>query len=128
MTDLRILKLYWQANRRYPRRVAGLLVMLVFAVGVDFAVPLIVASALNRLVAERSAPLESFAVPLAAVVSLQALGMLAWRVSIGWLWRLEITARADLAEQVFGHLARQSEQFHLDNFGGALVADSTKFL
>jgi ATP-binding cassette subfamily B protein len=128
MTDLRILKLYWQANRRYPRRVAGLLVMLVFAVGVDFAVPLIVASALNRLVGERSAPLESFAVALAAVVALQALGMLAWRVSIGWLWRLEIAARADLAEQVFGHLARQSEQFHLDNFGGALVADSTKFL
>ncbi|MEA2129899.1 MAG: ATP-binding cassette, subfamily bacterial [Solirubrobacteraceae bacterium] len=128
MTDLRILSLYWQANRRYPRRVAGLLVTLVFAVGVDFAVPLIVASALNRLVAERSAPLESFAAPLAAVVVLQALGMLAWRLSIGWLWRLEIAARADLAEQVFGHLARQSEQFHLDNFGGALVADATKFL
>jgi hypothetical protein len=66
--------------------------------------------------------------PLAAVVVLQALGMLAWRVAGEWIWRLEITARADLAEQVFGHLARQSERFHLDNFGGALAADTTKFL
>jgi ATP-binding cassette subfamily B protein len=127
MSDLRILSLYWQANGRYPRLVVGLLVTLVFGVAVDFAVPLLVAAALNRLV-KGSAPLDSFLVPLTAVVALQALGMLAWRVSVECLWRLEIAARADLAELVFGHLARQSEQFHLDNFGGALVADATKFL
>jgi ATP-binding cassette, subfamily B, bacterial len=127
MSDRHILSLYWHANRRYPRLVVGLLVMLVLGVGVDFAVPLIVAAALNRLVVQ-SPPLESFLVPLAAVVALQALGMLAWRVAVECIWRLEIGARAGLAELVFGHLARQSEQFHLDNFGGALVADATKFL
>jgi ATP-binding cassette subfamily B protein len=128
MTDLRILKLYWRTSWRYPRRLAGLLVTLMVGVGVDFAVPLLVAGALNRLVAQRSAPLDSFLGPLAAVVALEALGLLAWRVADGCIWRLEIAARADLAEQVFAHLARQSEQFHLDNFGGALVADATKFL
>jgi ATP-binding cassette subfamily B protein len=128
MSDLDILSLYWRANWRHPRLAAGLLVTLVLGVAVDFAVPLIVAAALNRLVAEGSPPLDSFAVPLAAVVALQALGMLAWRVAVECIWRLEIGVRAGLAERVFGHLARQSEQFHLDNFGGALVADSTKFL
>jgi ATP-binding cassette, subfamily B, bacterial len=127
MTDRRIMLLYWQANWRHPRLVAGLLVTLVFGVGVDFAVPLIVAAALNRLVAS-SPPLDTFLVPLAAVIALQALGMLAWRVTVECIWRLQIAARAELAEMVFGHLARQSEQFHLDNFGGALVADATKFL
>jgi ATP-binding cassette subfamily B protein len=127
MTDRQILLLYWKANWRYPRLAIGVLVTLVFGVAVDFAVPLLVAAALNRLV-ESSPPLDSFLAPLAAVVALQALGMLAWRVAIECIWRLEIAARADLAELVFGHLARQSEQFHLDNFGGALVADSTKFL
>jgi ATP-binding cassette subfamily B protein len=128
MTDLRILSLYWRTNWRSPRLAAGVLATLVVGVGVDFAVPLLVAGALNRLVAEGSASLESFALPLAAVVALQAFGMLSWRIAIECLWRLEIAGRAELAEQVFGHLARQSEQFHLDNFGGALVADSTKFL
>jgi ATP-binding cassette subfamily B protein len=128
MTDLRILSLYWRANWRYPRRVVAMLAMLAVGVGVDFGVPLIVASVLNQLVAKRSAPLESFVAPLAAVVVLQAVGMVSWRVAIESLWRLEITVRAELAEQLFGHLARQSEQFHLDNFGGALVADATKFL
>jgi len=56
MTDRRILSLYWQANRRYPRLVAGVLVTLIVGVGVDFAVPLLVAAALNRLV-ESSPPL-----------------------------------------------------------------------
>jgi ATP-binding cassette, subfamily B, bacterial len=128
MSDLRILSLYWRTSWRYPRLAAGVLATLIVGVGVDFAVPLLVAGALNRLVAAGSAPLDRFAAPLAAVVALQAVGMLAWRVAIGCLWRLEIAGRADLAERVFGHLARQSEQFHLDNFGGALVADSTKFL
>ncbi|MEA2224236.1 MAG: ATP-binding cassette, subfamily bacterial, partial [Solirubrobacteraceae bacterium] len=127
MTDRRILSLYWHAGWRYPRLAIGVLVTLVFGVGVDFAVPLLVAAALNRLV-DTSPPLDSFLAPLAAVVALQALGMLAWRAAIECIWRLEISARADLAELVFGHLARQSEQFHLDNFGGALVADATKFL
>jgi ATP-binding cassette subfamily B protein len=127
MTDRQILLLYWQASWRYPRLAIGVLVTLVFGVAVDFAVPLLVAGALNRLV-DTSPPLDSFLAPLVAVVGLQALGMLAWRVAIECIWRLEIAARADLAELVFGHLARQSEQFHLDNFGGALVADSTKFL
>jgi ATP-binding cassette subfamily B protein len=127
MTDRRILTLYWHASWRYPRLASGVLVTLVFGVGVDFAVPLLVAAALNRLV-DTSPPLDGFLAPLAAVVALQALGMLAWRAAIECIWRLEIAARADLAELVFGHLARQSEQFHLDNFGGALVADSTKFL
>ena len=49
MTDRRILSLYWQANRRYPRLVAGVLVTLIVGVGVgvgvDFAVPLLVAAA-----------------------------------------------------------------------------------
>jgi ATP-binding cassette subfamily B protein len=128
MSDRRILSLYWQASWRYRRPALGVLLTLVVGVGVDFAVPLIIAAALNRLVADGSPPLESFLVPLVGAVVLQALGMLAWRVAIECVWRLEIGARADLAERVFGHLARQSEQFHLDHFGGALVADSTKFL
>ncbi|MGH2942407.1 MAG: ABC transporter ATP-binding protein [Solirubrobacteraceae bacterium] len=127
MTDRHIISLYWKANRRYPRLGIAVLVTLLFGVAVDFAVPLLVAAALNRLV-EESPPLDSFLVPLAAILGLQVLGLLAWRATVECIWRLEIAAQADLAERVFAHLARQSEQFHLDNFGGALVADSTKFL
>jgi hypothetical protein len=47
MTDLRILSLYWRANWRYPRLAAGVLATLIVGVGVDFAVPLLVAGALR---------------------------------------------------------------------------------
>jgi ABC-type multidrug transport system fused ATPase/permease subunit len=97
------------------------------AVVADAAVPLLIATALNHLAAGGH-NWHWFIVPGIAVCLLQVLGLLGWNHGIKGVWRLEIRVGRDLSEQTFAHIADQSEQFHLDNFGGALVSDQTKFI
>lgn len=125
--DARTLLYFWQFTRRYPRLVAQTLGFNALAVVADSAVPLLIATALNHLAAG-GRDWHWFIVPGLVVCALQALGVLGWNNGIKGVWRLEIRVGRDLAERTFAHIANQSEQFHLDNFGGALVSDQTKFI
>jgi ATP-binding cassette subfamily B protein len=126
-TDARTLAYFWQCTRRYPGLLAQTLGFNALAVVADSSVPLLIVTALNHLAAGHHDP-TWFIAPGLGVVALQALGVVGWNSGIKGLWRLEIKVREDLAERSFAHIANQSEQFHLDNFGGALVADQTKFV
>ncbi len=127
--DLRTLKFFWQCTCRYPRLLAEALFFNAVAVVTDSAVPLLIALALDHLAAPgHSKSWHWFILPGIAVVVLQTLGLSGWNRGIKSIWNLEIRVSRDLAERTFTHVAEQSEQFHLDNFGGALVADQTKFI
>jgi ATP-binding cassette subfamily B protein len=133
--DLRTLRYFWQASCRYPRLVAETFAFNALAVIADSAVPLFIALALNHLARleklgtlGRSGSWHWFVIPGILVVVIQGLGLLGWSRGIRSLWKLEIRVSRDLSERTFNHISEQSEQFHLDHFGGALVADQTKFI
>jgi ATP-binding cassette subfamily B protein len=125
--DLRTLRFFWQCTLRYPRLIIEALGFNALAVVTDSAVPLLIALALDHLAAGHKG-WHWFIVPGIAVCLLQLLGLLGWNRGIKSIWKLEIRVSRDLAERTFTHIADQSEQFHLNNFGGALVADQTKFI
>lgn len=125
--DLRTLRFFWQCTRRYPWLLIEALGFNALAVIADSAVPLLIALALDHLT-KHPTGWHWFIVPGIAVCVLQVLGLTGWNRGIKSVWKLEIKASRDLAERTFAHIADQSEQFHLNNFGGALVADQTKFI
>jgi ATP-binding cassette subfamily B protein len=133
--DLRTLRYFWRASCRYPRLVVATFGFNALAVIADSAVPLFIALALNHLAdleklhrLGASGTWRWFILPGVLVVVIQAFGLLGWSRGIRSLWKLEIRVSRDLAERTFNHISDQSEQFHLDHFGGALVADQTKFI
>ena len=125
--DLDTLRFFWGCSRRYPRLLAATLAFNAIAVLADSAVPLLIALALDHLAAGHRDP-SWFILPGVGVCLLQVLGLVGWNRGIRSVWQLEILVSRDLAERTFTHINDQSEQFHLDNFGGALVADQTKFI
>ena len=127
MRDSDTLKFFWRATKRYPLLLTATMAAAAIAVSADAGLPLLIAHALDRL-AKGSVPLSAFELPAIVLAVLQATSVLGWHFGIRWLWTIETRVRRDLAQQTFNHIQEQSEQFHLDNFGGALVADQTKFL
>jgi ATP-binding cassette subfamily B protein len=125
--DLRTFRFFWACSRRYPRLLVETLALNALAVIADSGVPLLIAMALNHLAAGHRG-VTWFILPGLAVCALQVLGLIGWNRGIRSVWKLEIRVSRDLAERTFNHINDQSEQFHLDNFGGALVADQTKFI
>jgi ATP-binding cassette subfamily B protein len=126
--DLRTLRFFWECTRRYPRLLVEALAFNALAVVADSGVPLLIAMALDHLAKPQHQGWHWFILPGLAVVILQGLGLSGWNRGIKSVWKLEIRVSRDLAERTFTHIAEQSEQFHLNNFGGALVADQTKFI
>ena len=55
-------------------------------------------------------------------------GVIFWRVQAYAVWQLEIKVRRDMANDVYDHLQLQSQRFHSDRFGGALVSQTNKFV
>jgi ATP-binding cassette, subfamily B, bacterial len=56
------------------------------------------------------------------------LGAVMWRVQSFAVWKLEINVRRDMSNDMYDHLQAQSQRFHADRFGGALVSQATKIL
>jgi len=129
MRDSDTLKFFWRATKRYPLLLTATMAAAAIAVAADSGLPLLIAHAIDRLATKDAhVTLSSFELPAVVMVLLQATSVLGWHFGIRWLWTIETRVRRDLAQQTFNHVQEQSEQFHLDNFGGALVADQTKFL
>jgi ATP-binding cassette subfamily B protein len=55
-------------------------------------------------------------------------GMVFWRVQSFYVWKFEEKVRRDMANEIFDHLQSQSQRFHADRFGGAMVSQTNKFL
>jgi len=55
-------------------------------------------------------------------------GVIFWRVQAYFVWQFEIKVKRDMANDIYDHLQSQSQRFHADRFGGALVSQTNKFL
>lgn len=56
------------------------------------------------------------------------IGAFFWRIQSYYVWQFEIKVWRDMANDIYDHLQSQSQRFHADRFGGALVSQTNKFL
>lgn len=127
-----VLSYYWSIIRRYPLYVAGILITIPFTTIVNGLIPpLIIAGVIKKLGTETFKP-ELFWQDFGPVILLYfvvvLVGIATWRFVDYFMWRLEINAQQDIAEQVFSRLMQRGADFHANNFGGSLVSQNNKLL
>ncbi|HVX48432.1 MAG TPA: ABC transporter ATP-binding protein [Candidatus Saccharimonadales bacterium] len=130
-TTKAVLKVYWGHAWKYPRYVIGLLLMVPIAtIMFRLAPPLIAALILRRLAAGDYTPHDvwgSFGADLLVYAAVTLIGgILAWRIVVFLVWRLEGYVTRDLDRTMFNKFLTLSASFHADNFGGSLVSQTTK--
>lgn len=131
-TSRKSLSIYWRANMAHKALFLG--TFATWGVGLvlqKIIMPLVVAQAINHLIAIQSAAhidywhefLPYFGVFFALLVVSQAL------LDYGLLLvsKLETKVRPELQKRVFDLLINQSLRFHANNFSGALVNQTNKF-
>lgn len=127
-----VLGYYWRVIRNYPRYAIGAASTIPIAIIVNsFIPPLIIAGVIQKLSAHHFTKATMWhdfgpAIALYAVVVLA--GIIAWRFVDYFMWRLEINAQQQIAEETFDRLLRRSADFHANHFGGSLVSQSNKLL
>jgi ATP-binding cassette subfamily B protein len=132
-TSTQILKTYWQHVWKYPKYVIGLL--LVAPLGtITFRLlpPVIAAHILQKLSQHdysQGAFFNNFGKDL-LLYSLAVLsgGIVISRITSFLLWKLESFATRDLDRTMFDQFINLSATYHSNNFGGALVSQTTKFV
>lgn len=132
-TTKKTLAIYARYNRRY------LTFFLIGTIGAALAgitqgliPPLIVAhlfSSLQKAYAHhQTLHFSMFAVPFIWYAICMFLGSILWRIQSFCVWQLEEAAQRDIANDIYNHLQEQSQAFHANRFGGALVSQTNKFL
>lgn len=124
---------YWQYVKTYPGLFtvgAGGAAMAVIVQGL--IPPYIVAKIFGKLqlaYAQHQQLAISYYIPAFAAYAVSMLaGVVFWRGQAFAIWRLEDKILRDLANDIYDHLQSQSERFHADRFGGALVSQTNKFI
>jgi ATP-binding cassette subfamily B protein len=132
-TPRKTLRLYWQYTRRYlPEFIVGAGGAVLAVIAQAMIPPYIVAKIFSRLQTAYAHHLtlhfsqfEPYFIAFA--VSMLA-GLILWRLQ-GWaVWQYEIKIRRDMGNDIYNHLQSQSQRFHADRFGGALVSQTNKFI
>lgn len=132
-TTLKTIRLIWQDTK--PYRVmfwVGAIGPIIAVFAQDIIPPFIVSQAFTKLQAAYSsgAPLSSIDLSpyILAFVIFLLVAVVVWRVQGYVVWKLEIKLQRDQIVRIFNHLQHQGTKFHADNFGGALVSQSNKFI
>jgi ATP-binding cassette subfamily B protein len=124
---------FWRYTKRYS------LDFYVGTVGAALAViaqnivpPFIVAKTFGRLetayARHQTLHFQTFLPYFIEYALAMLIGVFLWRIQSYFVWRLEIKAHRDMANEVYGHVQAQSQRFHADRFSGALVSQTTKFI
>ncbi|HSX45712.1 MAG TPA: ABC transporter ATP-binding protein [Candidatus Saccharimonadia bacterium] len=132
-TSALTLRIYARYVRRYP------LLFLAGAAGAALAVitqglvpPFIVAKIFSKLqiayAHHQQLDLSDYLPYFLAYLSFMLAGVICWRGQAFAIWRLEENIQRDVANDVYDHLQAQSESFHANHFGGALVSQTNKFI
>jgi ATP-binding cassette subfamily B protein len=121
------LKMQW----RYPRLVLGMLFTHPFSIlFLRFLPALIIADILNKLSSHdfiKGDLWNSFGPEMLWAIGLEMIGgIVLWRITIYFNWKLEGLVVRDINNQVFSHLQKLSANFHANNFGGSLVSQTSK--
>ncbi|HSW80359.1 MAG TPA: ABC transporter ATP-binding protein [Candidatus Saccharimonadales bacterium] len=122
------LQIYWQHTRRRWPFLAWFYIFMPFAIlAENFAIPYIGSQVIDKLTKHPHGPFNIFVPLLLAGVSVGIFTVVSWRFVSRRQWASNITISNDLSQTVFDHLIAQSDRFHADKFGGALVAAANRF-
>lgn len=132
-TTSKTLKIFWQYTMRYKLLFwCGTIGSALGVIAQGIVPPLVVARTFAKLqeayTAHSVLELSMFMPYFWAFTGAMLLGALLWRVQSYCIWEFEIRIRRDMAIDVYDHLQLQSQRFHADRFGGALVSQTNKFL
>jgi ATP-binding cassette subfamily B protein len=127
------LAIFWRYTRRYR------LDFWIGAIGAGLAViaqgmipPLIVSHIFSQLqtayVHHATLHIGMFRRGFIEFLIAMFIGVVCWRLQSYFVWQFEIKVRRDLSDDIYDHLQSQSQRFHADRFGGALVSQVNKFV
>ena len=127
------LRFFWQHISAYPKYLTVVLINVPLTVFVyNFIPALVVANVLNRLSQHDYQPHHlwaSFGTSILEYAFLLLLGgVVMWRITDLFLWKLEAGVERDIVRRVFNHLLAQSSNFHANTFSGALVSKTNKIM
>jgi ATP-binding cassette subfamily B protein len=131
-TTQKTFSIFWQYTSKYKAAFfTGSIGASLAVIAQSMVPPLIVARIFKDLQvdyqAHRAIDFKSF-VPLLIIYAVAMLiGVIFWRLQAFYVWKFEINVKRDLMNDVFDHLESQSQRFHADRFGGALVSQTNKF-
>jgi ATP-binding cassette, subfamily B, bacterial len=127
------LLLHWRYTRRYlPEFIiaAGGAVLAVIAQ--TMLPPYIIALIFKKLqyayANDQALTFDMFIPHVIAFVACMIAGLILWRVQTYYVWRFELKVFRDMSNDIYNHLQSQSQRFHADRFGGALVSQANKLL
>ena len=132
-TTRQTLRIFWQYTMRYKAFFwIGTIGSALGVIAQGIVPPLVVAKTFSKLqsayLTHTALHFSMFAPYFWAFTGTMLLGALLWRVQSYCVWEFEIRVRRDIAIDVYDHLQSQSQRFHADRFGGALVSQTNKFL
>jgi len=132
-TTYKTLRIYRQYTRRYPVDFwVGAIGAVLAVITQNMIPPLIVARLFSKLqidYAKHQALHFAMFTPYVVWFAVaMVVGAFFWRLQSYFVWQLEIKVRRDLANEVYDHLQAQSQSFHANRFGGALVSQTNKFV
>jgi ATP-binding cassette subfamily B protein len=131
-TTRETLRIHWRYTRRYlPQFIAGTVGAILAVITQNMIPPLIVARVFSKLqtaYTHHQALHFSMFLPYLAWFTIAMLtGVMFWRLQSYFVWQFEIKVRRDIVNDIYDHVQSQSQRFHADRFGGALVSQTNKF-
>lgn len=131
-TTLRTLHYFWGVTRiQFPMFVLDVAVTLGYVFFLTFASPLIVGRIVDMVGAGGVGADEvftAFGPAITALVGVNIAGQVCSKLQDYACAKLEIRAGYELGRQAFDTLSNQSMTFHTNQFGGALVSSTQKFI
>jgi ATP-binding cassette subfamily B protein len=132
-TSTQILKTYWQHVWKYPKYVIGLLLVVPLGTITFRLLPPVIAAHILQKLSQHDYSQGAFFNNFGKDLLLYSLAVLSGgivisRITSFLLWKLEGFATRDLDRTMFDQFINLSATYHSNNFGGALVSQTTKFV
>lgn len=124
------LKLYIQHVKRHKGQFILSCLFTAFAIiAGQVMTPYIASLTLDKLnVSRHSLTLGPFVPLLSVYAAMLVAELIGFRLSVYYIWKFEVTVQQEIIERCFAHLLNQSNRFHTNRFGGALVSQVNKFV
>lgn len=124
-----VLLYYFGVSKKLKRySLAPVLLSPIANIAVDFVTPLLVANIINKVSSDDRPSLGSLMPLVIACFAIPLLGQVIFRVMIWFMNRSDAMGMNLIAEETFRDLMGRSHDFHANNFAGALVAKTNRFI
>lgn len=107
---------------------APILLAPVARISTDFISPLLVAAVINKVSSDNRPPMSSLTWYVVGFFAAPVVGETLWRVVIWGMNRSDALGMEKIANHTFKDLMARSYDFHANNFAGALVAKTGRFV